>query len=71
MNELNIWNALKVKIYYNLSFKFDYIVLSRRWRIKTLYENEHTRQSRMAPCLRDADLKNGSRRYIERERTHL
>jgi hypothetical protein len=33
--------SLKVKLYYNLSFEFDYRVLSGRFRIKTIAEVKH------------------------------
>jgi hypothetical protein len=61
---------LKVKLYYKLSFKFDYRVLSRILRIKMIVEMI-THQSRMTPYRRDADLRNGSHWEGERERTHL
>jgi hypothetical protein len=32
---------MKVKLYYNLSFEFDYRVLSERLRIKDIYGRNH------------------------------
>jgi hypothetical protein len=61
---------MKAKLYYNLSFKFDYRVLSGRLRIKDIFAEVNTRQLRMTPYPRDADLRNGSRRKGERE-AHL
>jgi hypothetical protein len=60
---------MKVKLYYTSSFKFQFHSLSGRLRIKIIYGNENTRRSRMTPCPRDADLKNGSRQEREREST--
>jgi hypothetical protein len=60
---------MKVKIYYNLSFEFDYRVLSGRENKIHFLEAETLDESGMAPCPRDADLKNGSRRKGEREHT--
>jgi hypothetical protein len=33
---------MKVKFYYNLGFEFDYRVLSEIWRIKHIYESDHS-----------------------------
>jgi hypothetical protein len=60
---------MKVKIYYNLSFEFDYRVLSGRENKIHFLEAETLDESGMAPCPRDADLKNGSRRKGERKTT--
>jgi hypothetical protein len=60
---------LKVKFYYNLSFEFDYRVLSGKFRIN-IFAEAVAHRSRMTPYPRDADLRNGSRREGERE-THL
>jgi hypothetical protein len=53
-------NALKVKLYYNLCFKFDCRALSGREN-KIHFTEANTPRSRTAPCPRDTDLKNGSR----------
>jgi hypothetical protein len=45
--------------------------LSGRWRIKTQFVEALTHPSRMAPCTRDADLRNGSHQEGGRERTHM
>jgi hypothetical protein len=47
---------LKVELYYNLCFEFDYRVLSRREN-KIYFVEANTPWSRMTPCPRDADLK--------------
>jgi hypothetical protein len=43
------------------------------WKVenKNIFVEAITRRSRTTPCLRDADLKNGSRRKGEREGAHL
>jgi hypothetical protein len=56
-----------LKLYYKISFEFDYLVLSGRLRIKHICESDNTRQSRMAPYTRDVDIKNDSCRKGERE----
>jgi hypothetical protein len=57
-------NALKVEHYYNLSFEFDYKVLSEREN-KIHFVGANTPRSRMTPCPRDADLMMA---HAERER---
>jgi hypothetical protein len=51
----------QVKLYYNLTFEFDYKVFSGRLRIKIFCGREDTQRLRTIPCPRDADLKNGLR----------
>jgi hypothetical protein len=50
-----------------LSFKFDYRVLSERLRIKDICGSDIQR-TRVTPCPKDVDLRNGSRREEEGER---
>jgi hypothetical protein len=58
---------MKVELYYNLSFKFDYKVLSRKENKIHFSEVEILDESGTAPCPRDADIKNGSYRKGERD----
>jgi hypothetical protein len=60
MHEDYKWNALKVKLYYNLSFEFNYRVLSGRENKIHLLEAKTLDELGTTPCPRDADLKNGS-----------
>jgi hypothetical protein len=53
---------MKVKLYYNLSFEFDYRVLSGRENKIHFTEAETLDKSGTASCPRFADLKNESRR---------
>jgi hypothetical protein len=62
IQELNRSNALKVKLYYNLSFKFDYRVLSERNRMKDILQKRSLIDQEPHVCPRGAKLKNGSRR---------
>jgi hypothetical protein len=61
-------------------WKFNFITIGvlnlitefeRKIRNKNIYRSKNTRRSRMAPYIRDADLKNGSHWKGGGERAHL
>jgi hypothetical protein len=57
---------MKVKLYYNLSFEFDYRVLSGRLiENKNNLRKQNTRRSRTTPCPRDVDIRMA---HVGRER---
>jgi hypothetical protein len=58
---------MKVELYYNLSFEFDYRVLSGRENKIYFLEVKTLDKSGTTPCPRDADLKNDSHQKGGRE----
>jgi hypothetical protein len=68
LQELNIWNALKINFITILVLNLITEFWAKDWEVKQFAE-ANTHRTKMTPCTRDADLKNGSRREGEREHT--